>query len=141
MNPGEIFRHDAFYFDSEKNVWRRKYVAFLASLPSGDVVARLLTSRSHGRPEKPPCFHGDPYPSYFLGIPGGELHTNTWLDLRYFGDVDAVAADRLVRRGVMTLVKTLDSSSLTPLLECAAAADDTTHRQEQAIRDQLARMR
>ena len=54
----------------------------LAVLPGGDLVGRDLTSRAHGRPVAPPCYHGDPYPGFYLGILGGQLQRESWLDLR-----------------------------------------------------------
>lgn len=60
MVPGRVFRHEQFYLDCETG---------------------LLTSRAYGRREDPPCFHGAPYPGYFLGIPGQGLALRTWVDL------------------------------------------------------------
>lgn len=141
MTPGEIFRHDAFYADEATGELRRKFFIVLASLAGGDFVIRLLTSRAHGRPEDPQCFHGHPYPSYFLGVPGGELGTKTWVDLRYLDDVDALDVQREMQRNVVRPATTLATRTLISLLECAAAADDTTQRQERAMRDLLAAMR
>lgn len=56
MHPGEIYRHDAFYRDPETGTLEPKYLVLLATLPSDDLVARLLTSRPHGRREQPPAF-------------------------------------------------------------------------------------
>lgn len=141
MTPGEIYRHERFYFDLQSGELLPKYFVVLAVLPGGDLVIRLLTSRVHGRPENPRCFHGHPYPSYFLGVPGGELGTKTWADLRYLADVDTLDMQRDLNRGVVRLVLVFGAEILVALLDCAAAADDTTQRQERAIRDHLARMR
>jgi hypothetical protein len=110
---GAIYRHEAFYRSAESGRLEPKYLVLLATLPSDDLVARLLTSRSYGRPEDPPCFHGRPYPSFYLGLLGGPLRAKSWVDLRV-----------LVR-----------------LLDCVAAAEDTTRLQEQTIRDELSRLR
>jgi hypothetical protein len=71
MQSGEIYRHDAFYRDMESGQTQRKYLVILAHTDGGDIVARLLTSRAHGRPENPPCFHGLPYPGFYLGVMAG----------------------------------------------------------------------
>jgi hypothetical protein len=68
MVPGRIFRHEQFYLDRDTGLLRPKYFLVLAVQSSGDCVARLLTSRAHGRPEDPPCFHGTPYPGFFLDV-------------------------------------------------------------------------
>jgi hypothetical protein len=139
--PGEIYRHEAFYSDEETGELRRKYFVVLATLTGGDFVIRLLTSKPRGRPEDPRCFRGHPYPSYFLGVPGGELGTKTWVDLRYLDDVDALDVRREMDHGIVHPSTSLDKERLISLLECAAAAEDTTQRQERAMRDQLAKLR
>lgn len=141
MAPGEVYRHDSFYFDELTGEPRRKFFVVLALLPGGDVVARLLTSRSHGRPENPRCFHGHPFPSYFLGVPGKDLGSKTWVDLRYLEDFDGLDVQREVQRGRVTLSMALEYQALAPLIDCAAGAEDTSRRQERAMRDLVARMR
>jgi hypothetical protein len=68
--PGQIFRHTRYYRDDSG--WQTKYLLVLTGT-ADDFVIRLLTSRAHGRPEQPPCYHGDPYPGFYLGIIGGAL--------------------------------------------------------------------
>ena len=141
MRPGEIhFRRD-FYSDRETGELRGKYLLALALLPGGDIVFRLLTSRQHGRPMTPPCYHGDPYPSFFMGVPGAPLTRNTWVDLRHCDDYDGASASGDRARGNLLWVATLNSAALRPTLECVAAANDTTRIQERAIRDQMAALR
>lgn len=141
MNPGEIHRHATFYRNSETGELEPKFLVALARTPGGDVVARLLTSRAHGRPEDPRCYHGVPYPGYYLGVLGGSLSAKSWVDLRYLDDVDSIDAARQAKDGVLTLVMTLDAQVLAAVLDCVAAAEDTTRLQEQSIRDQLSRAR
>lgn len=118
-----------------------KYLVALARTPGDDIVARLLTSRPHGRREKPPCFHGFPYPGFYLGVPGGGLTQKSWVDLRYLDDLDSTDALRLQKKGVLSLVMTLHAKLLVEVLDCSAAADDTSILQERCIRDQLAKIR
>lgn len=141
MNPGEIYRHDAFYRNAASGALERKYFVILARTPGNDLVARLLTSRPHARPEAPKCFHGHPYPGFFLGVLGEPLIAKSWVDMRYLGDLDPSDADRLMTRGVLGRVITLDDDVLAELIECVANADDTTRLQEVSMRDQLARLR
>jgi len=88
VQSGDIYRHEAFYRSAETGRLEPKYLVLLAALASGDWVARLLTSRQHGRPEQPPCFHGRPYSSFYLGVIGGPLPAKSWVDLRYLEDFD-----------------------------------------------------
>ena len=141
MNPGELYRHKDFYRDSRTGALEPKYLLFLARTPSHDLVARLLTSRPYGRPESPPCFHGNPYPSFYLGVLGGPLSTKSWVDLRKLDDIDFASAIRRKKEGVMDLILTLDPNRLIEVMDCVAGADDTTRLQETSIRDQLAIIR
>lgn len=141
MNVGEIYRHSQFYAAPQTGQLLPKFLIILALPAGGDVVVRLLTSRNAGvRPEQPPCYHGDPYPGFFLGVPGGALPSKTWIDLRPFDDLDIDAFRGKARKGVLALVSSLARSQLGPALECAANADDTTRQQERSIRDGLARL-
>lgn len=141
MQPGEIFRHDRFYRNDESGELQYKYLLVLARTRSADFVARLLTSRAHGRPEHPPCYHGYPYPGFYLGVPGEPLTTRTWLDLRTLDDLEEFEAARRMRDGLLTRIMTLSRATLIEALECAAGADDTTREQQRAMRDQLASLR
>lgn len=142
MNVGEIYRHREFYADPKTGQLLPKYILILALPDDGDVVARLLTSRYASlRPENPPCSHGDPYPGFYLGIPGGELTSKTWVDLRKLDDLDIDFVNGLLRKGIMTLITKLCVEQICSAMECAASADDTTRQQERHIRDALAGFR
>jgi hypothetical protein len=138
---GAIYRHEAFYRNAESGRLEPKYLVLLAALPSEDLVARLPTSRSHGRPEDPPCFHGRPYPSFYIGLLGGSLRAKSWVDLRYLDDFEGIGFKRRVNGGRIVPVTLMRRDVLVELLDCVAAAEDTTRLQEQAIRDELTRLR
>jgi hypothetical protein len=141
LQPGEVYRHESFYLNDETGELEAKYVLLLATLPDGDLVARLLTSRQHGRPENPACYHGHPYSSFYLGVLGGALSAKSWLDLRYLDDFDSVEFQRRLRTQRIRPIMTISKEMLVDALACAAGADDTTRSQERAIRDQLSRLR
>jgi len=92
------------------------------------------------RPENPPCSLVFPYPGFFLGVIGNPLPLKSWVDLRWLADVDLLDVIRMTRLEIMAKVATLPAGGLKRLLECAAAADDTTRQQERALRDPLTRM-
>lgn len=140
LQIGAIYRHAAFYSDLASGELKPKYFVVLAYTPGEDVVARLLTSQGHGRPERPPCFQGDPYPGYYLGVLGGPLSSQSWLDLRFLNDIDDSSAAGKLRKGILTETLRLPVGVLRPLMECTAGADDTTRLQARSIRDQLATM-
>ncbi|TXG79842.1 MAG: hypothetical protein E6R11_02000 [Rhodocyclaceae bacterium] len=136
---GHIYRDDAFYADPSTGELKQKYFLVLAAPRRGDVVARLLTSRyANLRPENPPCFHGDPYPGYYLGVLGEPLGAKSWLDLRPLDDLDRWDFARHEERGRLHEIMALPAAQLRDAMECTAGADDTTRAQEQLIRDELA---
>lgn len=141
MKPGEIYRHEKFYLSAETGEFQSKYFLVLALTPSDDIVSRLLTSRAHGRRETPPCFHGDPYPSFYLGVIGDPLNRKSWLDLRKFEDRDGTTIDRNVKKGLVTHVASVAGQLLFDLMECAANAEDTTAQQSGYILDALSKLR
>ncbi len=141
MQSGDIYRHEAFYRSAETGRLEPKYLVLLAALASGDWVARLLTSRPHGRPEQPPCFHGRPYSSFYLGVIGGPLSAKSWVDLRYLEDFDEFEFRRRLKSNRIVPIISLSKDALVQVLDCAAAAEDTTRLQERAIRDALAKVR
>jgi len=141
VTPGQIYRHSHFYMGDDGKP-KPKFFLILAIARGGDVVARLLTSGSIGaaRPEQPACFHGDPYPGFFLGVLGGNLSTKSWLDLRGLDEFDADLLALNIRKDIIALEGTLAGTVFRDALLCAAAANDTSRRQEIAIRDEAAKI-
>ncbi|RKT47505.1 hypothetical protein [Thiocapsa rosea] len=136
---GQIYRHRRFYRDAD-GAWQTKFLLTLARTGDGDIVFRLLTSRQHSRPKAPPCYHGDPYPGFYLGHLGGALTTDSWLDLRRQDDYDYLAFAEDVASGTIRPVMMLPPSLLCEALTCATNADDTTKQQERVMRDQRANL-
>jgi hypothetical protein len=137
--PGEIYRHDRYYQNAQGG-WEAKYFVVLAFTPGRDVVHRALTSRRNGRPEAPPCYHGDPYPGYYLGVLGTPLTRPTWVDLRAADDYDRDDFDADLATGALPLIMTLRLPVLCEVLACTASAEDTTKQQHQALLDQKAQL-
>lgn len=136
MQPGDVYC-DPLFYRGDDGVSRAKYMLILAMPAGDDIVARLLTSRAHGRPERPPCFHGLPYPGYYLGVLPAPLGRKTWLDLRYLADLESSEVQRMETRSELTRVLSLARPTLRNAIECVAAADDTTGAQERRLRDTL----
>jgi hypothetical protein len=134
ISPGEIFRH-VRYYRSPAGEWKSKFLLILAGTPGGDVIYRLLTSRVHGRPKNPRCFHGDPYPGFYLGHLGGPLTADSWLNLQQTKDYDGIALLSDIKSGDVQPIAILQIPLLCAALDCVANADDTTRQQEGCIRD------
>lgn len=137
VRPGQIYWHARYYRGPDGN-WLPKFMVVLATTAGGDMVLRLLTSRGQGRPTDPRCFHGNPYPGYYLGNLGGALTAESWLDLRKQDDYDGTDFVKQLKDGTISLVMTLSNDRLCPALDCTAGADDTSVQQERLIRDQRA---
>jgi hypothetical protein len=129
------------FIATDAGQWQAKYLLVLTNTPDSDVVFRLLTSQAHGRPEQPPCYHGHPYPSFYLGYLGDALTAKSWLDLRRLNDYDGLSFAADLTHRDLSLVATLPEEILCLALDCAANADDTTRQQERLIRDQRAALR
>lgn len=141
MKVGDLFLNSRHYIDPQSGEFMPKYFVILAFTPGEDLVVRLLTSQPHGRREKPPCSHSDPYPSYFFGVLGGRLAAKSWLDLRNHPDLESIAVERKLKAATIEFVLKLEMRQLTAAMECAAAAPDTTKQQETCIRDALSLVR
>jgi hypothetical protein len=136
---GYIYRDNAFYADRITGELKSKYFLVLAAPHRGDIVARLLTSRyADQRPETPPCFHGDPYAGFYLGVLGAPLGTKSWLDLRPMNDLDRWDFAKHEEAGRLKEIMALPIEKLRAAMECAAGADDTTRAQGKSILDSLA---
>ena len=135
---GTIYRDASFYVDVGSGELKPKYFLVLAAPERGDIVFRLLTSRYAGlRQEDPPCYHGQPYAGFYLGVLGGELGTKSWLDLRRLPDLDRWDFARHEEERRIRRIMEIPIRLLRLAMACAAAADDTTSAQEQLIRDAL----
>jgi len=129
--PGNILAHDAYYI--EGTVFKRKYLLVLAIHAHGDMLYRLLTSRQHGRPKSPACYHGHPYPGFYLGVPGGVLKKESWLDLREHEDMDRMEYEKLKNEGILKAVGTIPLSQLLSVIDCCSFAEETTPRQQRVL--------
>lgn len=129
--PGEIWLDNDF-FDGQHP--KRKYLLVLA-VDQGDITHRHLTSRQYSRPEDPACYHGNPYPGFFLGVLGDPLVKNSWLDLSFTDDLDAVAFAKMERVNRLGLVMTLAGTAFCAALRCTINAPDTTGRQARRMGD------
>jgi len=135
-NIGDVWRHSSYYVDKDTGKSLPKYLLVLSVRTDGDIVYRLLTSRQNGRPRSPVCYHGTPYPGYYLGIPmpSGLLDSETWLDLREISeDFDSHQFEKLRGDKILTLVHKFSPEVMCPLLYCTAYAEDTTRRQTKDI--------
>jgi hypothetical protein len=61
--------------------------------------------------------------------------------LRHLDDFDEFEFNRRLKSGRIALITSLTKEVLPGLLDCAAAAEDTTRIQERAMRDALAKLR
>jgi hypothetical protein len=139
IKPGWIYHHSEFYRD-QSGQFKAKFFLVLAHSTSDEIVARLLTSKPHGRRKDPPCFHGVPYPGYYLGNLSGALRAETWVDLRALDDFDGKVLTELQEASIVEPLAELPKESFLGVLDCVASAEDTTRYQESLIRDLRAKI-
>jgi len=134
---GEVWKHSEFYCDKDTGEPLPKYLLIIGAEATGDIIYKLLTSRPNGRPCDPACYHGLPYPSYYIGIPqpSGCLCKPTWIDLRESETIDYLVFNSLLDATIVSLEHTISNAELVPILECAAQSDDITKRQRDAVLD------
>lgn len=118
---GGIFHHEAFYADPDSGELLGKYLLLLALPRGNDIVFRVLTSR-HASHRPPGYHHGDPYPGFALGVPGGELSKPTRADLRAQDDYDIDVFRGRFGRGLIRRVMQLDAGPQTPQVSARASA-------------------
>jgi hypothetical protein len=139
--PGEVWLWNDFYVADDGRACP-KYAVVLAITRGGDIVLRLLTSRSNLRPIECKCSHDHP-PGYHLGVldPEGRLHAESWVDLRDLDDIDPSVWRSLVASGKLSRQLCLDAQLLCNALACAAEAPDTTRHQRAAMYETRAQLR
>jgi hypothetical protein len=139
---GQVWRHATYYMDRETGEQLAKFLLVLGFSKSNDIIYKLLTSRIDHRPILPVCFHGDPRPGFYMGIPQtvGTLSKETWLDLRESEDFDHYDFRTLAGQGILTQACELPKSQLCELLECAANAPDTLRSQRDGMMNSRAEL-
>lgn len=137
--PGYIYHFSDFVFTNGER--KNKYLLLLGLSRSDDYIFRLLTSRQHGRSTNPPCYHGNPYPSFYLDTIGELMPKPSWLDLGKQDDFDRPDFDAMLSSGQITSIGPIPEPLFCAALECTAEADDTTTAQERALRDLLSELR
>jgi hypothetical protein len=140
---GQIWQDDCYYLDKTTGECKRKYVLVLAVDPkTGDSVTVVFTSQPNGLPEKPACYIGFPRSGFYLGIPGGTFHKETWLDFKSLETLDSGDLANQIK----TDQKHLLEQSLSPAIFCAALRcimqmqDDITKQQWRLLGDTIAEL-
>lgn len=134
IEPGWIYHHSQLYRDQSGEL-KAKFLLVLATSTSDELVARVLTSKATGRRKDHPCFHGAPYPAYYLGNLNDTLPRETWVDLRGLDDFDKQVLDAFLADGIIEPVTELSQNEFLNVLDCVASAEDTTRYQEALMRD------
>lgn len=137
---GEIYFHRDFY--QLRGEWHSKYMLVLGVDQADDILLALLTSQDYGRSRKPACDNGPQaqYPGFYLGVPGGCLDRNTWVDLRKLEEFEMRLFVSRAGAGRIAYTMSLNGGALRRVMECTASAEDVNMRQERLIRDLLGEM-
>lgn len=139
IKPGQIWKDKRYYFDRKTGKPRPKYVLILSvDEASADPLTAVLTSQRYERPVNPPCHLEVPRAGYYVGVLGGPLQTQSWVD---FTDVHLLE-ERDMARDVKSGRKSLLDDDLPPdllcgVLRCLQGSEDITKRQQRMIGDTI----
>ena len=121
----------------------RKYVLLLAvDARHGDSVTAVLTSAANGLPTDPACWQGNPRSGFYLGIPGGLLTKETWVDFNGIQTLDDADLRLQVAQGRKHLLGlSLSPEMFCAVLRCLLGYDDLERRHARLIADLIATLR
>lgn len=139
VEPGQIWCDEAYYLNPETGEAQRKYVLVLSVEPaSADPLIAVLTSKRHGRPVDPRCHLEFPRAGYYVGVLGGPLQTQSWVDFTEVRLLDEWDMARHVESGQKSLLDDdLPKDLLCGVLRCLQGSDDITMRQQRMIGDTI----
>lgn len=134
--PGDVYHFPDYVFPDGSS--RDKFIVLLAVTRASDWIVVRTTSRQNGRPTHPPCYHGYPYPGYFVELADGLFRLPTWIALDRFDALDSKAFAARAKSRHVELKGRLGRSLFAGLLRCCVQSDDVTVLQDQAMREVLA---
>ncbi|MEC5405136.1 hypothetical protein VOM14_06050 [Paraburkholderia sp. MPAMCS5] len=140
LQCGQIWRDDCYYLNQETNACERKYVLILAVNEKGDdAVTAVFTTKPNGLTVSPACSLGEPRAGYFVGIPGGSLPQESWVEFNSVRILDSYDLSLHVKAGRTSLIgQTLPISTLCSVLRCASQCEDISFRALRYIGDAIA---
>lgn len=140
VQAGQIWQDDCYYLDRLTGECKRKYRLVLAVAPkSGDCLTAVFTSKPNGLPDHPACQLGPPRAGFFVGVPGGKLNVETWVDFSSLQTLDLADIQGFVASGRALLLKqTLAAAQFCAVLRCVLQHDDLELRQARWVGDTAA---
>lgn len=141
-SPGQIWQDNCYYLDAN-NHCQPKYVLILAVDPkSGDAVTVVFTSKPNGLPVSPACHIGLPRSGFYLGVPGGIFHKESWLDFNNLQTLDALDLAIHIKQSRKTLLnQQLSHTQFCQALRCISSMqEDITKYQWGLLRDTIERL-
>ena len=129
---GQIWQDDCYYLDKQSGGCKRKYVLILAvEAKTGDCVTVVFTSTPNGLPEQPTCYLDNPRSGFYLGIPGGVLQKETWLDFNSLETLDSYDLNLHTNTGRKILLEqTLPQAVFCAALRCVMQRQEDIPKRE-----------
>lgn len=143
LAPGQIWQDDCYYLDTQTGECKRKYLLVLAvDAKTQDAITVVFTSQPNGLPDHPACFIGNPRSGFYLGVPGGVLQKETWLDFNSLKTLDTYDFALHVKQNRKSLLpQTLLTASFCAALRCILQMqDDITKQQWRLLGDTVAEL-
>jgi hypothetical protein len=139
VQPGELYRHEAFYRSAETGRLEPKYLVILAT----PLAISSHDCQQAGRTDVPYNLRASTAARIraFFSASSVAPSRPIRVDLRHLDDFDEFEFQRRSKSKRILPTTSLSKNVLAQLLDCTAAAEDTTRLQERAIRDALAKLR
>ena len=129
---GQIWRDDCYYLSKSSGECQPKYVLILAvDEKFNDYITIVFTSIPNGLPDNPACYIGNPRSGYYLGILGGVLYKQTWVDFNNLETLDGSDLQKHINSGRKTLLaQRLSQDIFCAVLRCIMQMQDDITKQQ-----------
>lgn len=137
----QIWQDDCYYLNPQTGECMRKYLLVLAvDAKTQDAVTVVFTSQANGLPDHPACYIGHPRSGFYLGLLGGVLFKETWLDFNSLKTLDSDDFALHIKQSRKSLVsQTLPLAHFCAALRCIMQMqDDITKQQWRLLGDTVA---
>ncbi|WP_423392806.1 hypothetical protein [Burkholderia sp. LMG 21824] len=141
FTSGQIWKDDRYYLNTKTQQWERKYYLVMATSPDGsDALTAVFTSKPNGLTDDPACSTGTPRAGHYVGIQGGFLVLESWVEFSSIKIVDSYLINQQVGSGQTSLtVQTLPPALFCSVLRCALQVElDISNRGIRWLRDTIA---
>ncbi|WP_176080809.1 hypothetical protein [Paraburkholderia tropica] len=124
FSPNQIWQDDCFYLRNGK-CERKYYLVLAVSDDSSDALIAAFTTKPNGLTAHPPCSTGIPRAGYYVGVQGGVLPLESWVEFDGLKIVDDFVVKKQIANGQTLLTgQSLPRHTFCCVLRCALNIQD-----------------